>query len=234
METNATIFANGNGFAVSGDMTRRTLVCDLDAEEERPELRTFSFDPVERVLADRGRYVAAALTVVRAFVTSGDTPGMDPLASYGDYSATVRGALVWLGKADPARSMERAREDDPELSALRSVMAQWICHVGLNVESTGKALIQCAETRKHDDETGRPLPEYANPDLRDTLMSVAAGRQGIDSSRLGKWMKARKRRIVTMTVRDGQRERVRFDAAGTTEGSTRWKLVGVPKRAGGG
>ena len=102
LEARATLFASGNGLRVRGDMTRRTLVCDLDAQLERPELRTFVFDPVERVLADRGRYVGAALTLVRAFVTSGAQADMPPLASYGDYSATVRGALVWLGKSDPA------------------------------------------------------------------------------------------------------------------------------------
>lgn len=226
VETNATIFANGNGFAVEGDMTRRTLVGDLDAEEERPELRTFSFNPVERVLADRGKYVAAALTVVRAFVQSGAKPEIPPLASYEDYTNTVRGALVWLGKEDPAASMERAREDDPELSALRAVMAQWSLQIGLNVEATAKAFIQKAEIHKMDAETGRQLPEYVNPELRDILLGIAPGRQGIDSTKFGYWLRAKKGRITTMP----EKVRVRFEAAGVTNGLARWKLAIVPAK----
>ena len=49
IESAGTFFATGNALRVRGDMTRRTLICDLDAQMERPELRTFDFDPVEQV-----------------------------------------------------------------------------------------------------------------------------------------------------------------------------------------
>lgn len=224
IESGATLFANGNGFAVHGDLTRRTLVCDLDAEMERPELRDFTFSPVERVLSDRGAYVAAALTVVRAFVISGDRPHIFPLASYEDYTATVRGALVWLGYPDPALSMERAREDDPDLSSLRAVMGQWLHHVGLNVETSCKTLAQSADMHRHDDY-GRMLPEYTHGELRDALLAIAPGRQGIDTVRLGKWLKSKKGRVVMMTLPDGQRVRMRFESGGATDGSVRWRLA---------
>ena len=225
MEARATLFANGNGLRVRGDLTRRSLICDLDAEMERPELRTFAFDPVERVLADRGCYIAAALTLVRAFVTSGAQPDMPPLASYADYSATVRGALVWLGRSDPALSMEQARDDDPELGELRDVMVQWMRHIGLNVEATAKALVRIADLKQCDDQTGRPLQDYANPELRDTLSAIAGGRGGIDTACFGKWLRARKGRVVTLIKSDEKRERVRFEARGVTDGAARWRLA---------
>jgi putative DNA primase/helicase len=232
LETRATLFANGNALRVRGDMTRRTVVCDRDAEEERPELRTFAFDPVEQVLADRGRYVAAALTVVRAFVVSNEKPGLAPLASYADYSATVRGALVWLDKPDPVLSMEGARDDDPELGELREVMTQWQQHIGLNIETPAKALIHLADLHKHDDETGRQLPDYANPDLRDTLLAVAHGRVGIDAGRFGKWLRAKKGRVVTLQLPPYQRARVRFEARGLTQGVARWCLASFSAKRG--
>jgi hypothetical protein len=37
--------------------TRRSVTCNLDAGMERSELRLFHIEPVEIVLADRGRYV---------------------------------------------------------------------------------------------------------------------------------------------------------------------------------
>jgi putative DNA primase/helicase len=52
----AAIFGTGNNVAVRGDMSRRTLICNLDAGVERPEDRKFNHHPLKRVLADRGRY----------------------------------------------------------------------------------------------------------------------------------------------------------------------------------
>jgi putative DNA primase/helicase len=63
--------ANGNNIAVEGDMTRRTLLGRLDAGMERPEEREFADDPVKLVLADRGKYLAAALLIVRAYIAAG-------------------------------------------------------------------------------------------------------------------------------------------------------------------
>lgn len=223
LETRATIFVTGNALRVRGDMTRRTLICNLDAQMERPELRIFTFDPVQRVLVDRGRYVAAALTVVRAFVVSGECPDMAPLASYGDYTATVRGALVWLGRADPVASMERARADDPELEELRDVMTEWADRFGRHTEVTAKAVAKEAERRGADDETGCLLPEFANPGLRDALLVVAAGRGGIDTARLGRWLRARKGHIVAIR-HHGSIIRVCFETRGETDGSARWQL----------
>ena len=229
LETATTIFANGNGLRVRGDMTRRTLLCDLDAQMERPELRAFKFDPVAQVLADRGRYVAAALTLVRAFMVSNASPKLTPLASYTDYTATVRGALVWLGKSDPAASMEQAREEDPELSELREIMMQWRKCIGLNVEVAAKAVTRQADQRILDQDTGRMLPDYANPELRDSLLAVAGTRGGIDNGRLGKWLRARKGRVVAAPE---TQEKLRFEARGMTAGMTRWRLSVVPPKVG--
>lgn len=226
LETRATIFATGNALRVRGDMTRRTLICDLDAQMERPELRTFPFDPVERVLAGRGRYVAAALTIVRAFVTSGAVPDMTALASYADYSATVRGALVWLGRPDPALTMERAREDDPELGELREVLRTWADRVGVGTEITAKAMVQHADFKQHD-EHGRPTGDYANPELRDALLAIAGTRMGgIDPQRFGKWLRSRKGRIVSIAIRSTMK-RVRVETRGITDGAARWTLKEV-------
>jgi hypothetical protein len=122
IENRATLFATGNSLRVRGDMTRRTLVCSLDAGIERPELRKFKSDPVATVMADRGLYVSACLIIVRAYAAA-DYPGRLPtIASFEDWSDTVRSALVWLGCEDPAKSMEAARDDDPELADLREVI----------------------------------------------------------------------------------------------------------------
>jgi len=67
----AAIFATGNNLVLVGDMVRRAVICTLDARVERPELREFKFDPIDRVLQDRGPYVAGCLTISRAYKTAG-------------------------------------------------------------------------------------------------------------------------------------------------------------------
>ena len=106
-------------------MVRRSLVAELDPQVERPELRQFDASPVATVEADRGRYVSACLIIVRAYIAAGRPGLLQPLASFNEWSDLVRSALVWLGCADPVLSMEAARDNDPELSELREVMAAW-------------------------------------------------------------------------------------------------------------
>ena len=66
---------------------------------------------------------------------------------------------------------------------------------------------------------------------RETVeVAVAPGRQGIDTTRLGRWLRAKSGRVVMMTLHDGRRERVRFEQGGITEGAMRWKLAAIPSR----
>jgi len=122
IENAVTLFATGNQMRVRGDMVRRTLISDLDANRERPELRAFTANPVAMVLANRGHYVSACLMIVRAYIVAGKPERLTPIASFGDWSDLVRSALVWLGCDDPALSMEAARADDPELAQLRELL----------------------------------------------------------------------------------------------------------------
>ena len=68
---NHCVVANGNNVTIGADTVRRTVQISLDANEENPETRTFTRDPVAEVLADRGRYIAAILTIARAYRVAG-------------------------------------------------------------------------------------------------------------------------------------------------------------------
>ena len=191
----ATLFATGNNMSVHGDMARRTLVCTLDAKVERPELRKFTANPLKRVEADRGRYVAACLIIVRAYCVAGRPSCLDPIASFERWSDLVRSALVWLGCEDPAQSMMAAREDDPELTDLRELMSLWRQAFGLDVAYTCKMLFERTATPASSDPGATNVAVYA--DLRDALLRIAGDRGGvINTKRLGKWLQARKGRIV--------------------------------------
>jgi putative DNA primase/helicase len=120
-----TLFATGNNFSILGDVCRRVIISNLDAELERPELRQFSGDPVETVLKNRGLYIAAALTICRAYVVAGRPNLAKKLASFEGWSDTIRSALMWLGIADPVASMDASKAEDPEAQELIAIMDAW-------------------------------------------------------------------------------------------------------------
>ena len=212
IESRATIYATGNSLRVRGDMTRRTLIANLDAGVERPELRQFDFDPVEEVLADRGRYVAAVLTIVMAHAQAGFPGNVGPLGSFQDWSRYVRGALVWLGCADPCASMEDAREDDPELNDLRELLAAWRADFGPVGSFTCAEIIDMVG-EQYDDGT------FRNPKMREIATRVAGGRNGYDGRKLGVFLRQKEGRIV-----NGIRLRKNGMAGG---GIVRWQVAAV-------
>jgi putative DNA primase/helicase len=133
-----TVLANGNNIRLVGDLVRRTLTCHLDARMESPETRSFAFDPVARVKGDRGKYLAAVFTIVRAYMAAGcPAPrGALPLAGFDEWSNVVRFPLVWLGMPDPVMSMEGARAMDPKREALRGLIAALVKYVGVGKDFT--------------------------------------------------------------------------------------------------
>lgn len=178
-----TAFANGNNLTVGADFVRRTLQCALDAQLENPEARQFSTDPVATVLADRGKYIAAILTIARAYIVAGSPGRLPQRASYQGWSDTVRSALVWLNWPDPVDSLAGVQAADPIRQQRAAVFAAWIEELMPNVGYRTSELIRQAEEYN--------LSERARPALFEALFAVAApatGHQQIDPKRLGQWL----------------------------------------------
>jgi len=209
IETRATLFATGNNIVVVGDMVRRTLLASMDANVERPELREFKQHPIEMVLADRGKYIAAVLTIVRAYQQAGYPNSLPTLASYNQWSLMVRSALVWLDRADPAETIEISRANDPELVSLNAVVTAWRIAVNVGETKTAGELVKLADAQENvpiKDENGNEVKDelgvvvteftYKHPDLRDALDMVARGRRGLDATLLGKWLSGQQNKVV--------------------------------------
>ncbi|WP_419828350.1 PriCT-2 domain-containing protein [Methylobacterium sp.] len=207
LECRSTTFATGNNLILTGDMTRRALVCSLDAEMDRPELRDFSFNPIERVMADRGAYVAAALTVIRAYRVAGSPSVCGAIGSYEDWSDMVRSPLVWLGRADPVTSMETAREEDPELSAVRELFEHWREHLKLTSGYTTNTIVRTACDREATNHFTGP-GDFRLAEFRDLLLRQAGDGGAVNTRRLGKWLSRIKGRVV-----DGHRIEMREDGS---------------------
>lgn len=196
LEVRSTAFATGNNLTLVGDMTRRAVVCSLDAEMDRPELRTFGFDPIERVMARRGDYVAAALTVIRAYRIAGAPQVCGPIGSYEDWSDMVRAPLIWLDEADPVESMETAREEDPELAAIRELFEHWREHLKLSSGYTTNAITKTACEKRAGASFDYSVQDFIAPEFRDLLLRQAGDGGAVNSRRLGKWLSKIKGRVV--------------------------------------
>ena len=217
--SSAAIFATGNNLTLEGDMTRRAIRATLDAGVERPELRAFERNPITEVTARRGDYVTAALTILRAFHVAGRPEQSTPLGSFTEWSRWVRDALIWLGEADPCKTMEDMRGADPKLESLNTVLEQWHEVIG-DDRVTVREIIDRA-TRQNQQLYGRA--EFVHPEFREALLAIAGDGGAINGRRLGKWIGGNQNRIAS-----GKK----LVSAGLSAGRARWHLVTADQSAG--
>jgi len=196
-----TIFANGNNLSFVDDVNRRVLRCGLDAKMEEPRKRQFQGNPVAAVMRDRGRYISAALMVVRAYVAAGmpdRPPGIGE--SFARWSDMVRGALLWLGRADPVLTMDTAHEQDPAVRQRAQVFQAIHSAVGDGWMSAS-AIIGCANK----------LPDNTDIDktdaLRLALEQVAERRGSLSHIALGKWLSANRSKVVAGLVLESDEDK---------------------------
>jgi hypothetical protein len=201
---NATVFATGNNLTIVGDLTRRTLLCSLDAHCERPELRRFNNNVLADARDGRARLVTSGLTILRAWHISGEKIELSDFGSFNDWSYRVRRPLVWLGCADPCVTTEKTREDDPALAQLVTVIAQWKKELSTDQAFFLRDIINKAVNQ---------------PDFWNALLAVAATHgngQVVSNDRLGRWLKENEGRIV-----DG----LALVRAGMVNGYPLWRLT---------
>lgn len=117
-----TWWATGNNIEPQGDTVRRVLPIRIVVDTERPQERSgFKIPNLERhVTENRADYLAAALTILRAWHCAGRPVGELPTwGSFEEWSAVVRSAIVWLGLPDPFITQARAAREwnEPDTEA---------------------------------------------------------------------------------------------------------------------
>jgi hypothetical protein len=194
-EVHTAIYATGNNISLKGDMVRRGLVCDLESLDERPELRKFNRNALRQAGANRATYVAAALTVMRAYLAAGAPEVCGPFGSYAEWSTMVRSPLVWLGEPDPVASIDVTQAEDPELADLRGLCEWWQGELKLDEHYRIARIVEIAHEV--------PRGFNTNP-LKDLLLRVASDKDGnISAKRLGEWLRRNSGRVVRLS--DGHR-----------------------------
>ena len=180
------VVLTGNNITLASDNARRTLVCDLQLEVESIKDRVIDFEYPSLALhikQNRPLYIAAALTVLKAYAVHDDPLMLAPLDSFEDWSWRVREALVWLGEEDPVAAVNYENDGSGEIA---------------NVFATIQSVVNMKQTaNKEKDFKSNDLANWAagNFALRDALEQAGCTDTN-SSAKLGFWLRAHKNRIA--------------------------------------
>jgi hypothetical protein len=120
------LIATGNHVAFGSDVGRRVLPIRLTTPLESPEDRTGFRHPdlLGWIRENRPRLAVAALKIVRAYF-SARLPSQEGgvWGSFENWSAIIRGAIVWAGLPDPLPTRAEAEKSDDSKSLLAMLVA---------------------------------------------------------------------------------------------------------------
>lgn len=215
---------SGNNLVLTGDTHRRILLARLDAQIETPFKREFEFDPLTEVCNNRQELVAAALIIVRAYITAGRPKvAKGRIASFELWDDLVRQPLCWLrdrviesGRTDlpsfvdPADSIERAASENPETSKLTALLNAWIDAFGTTPTTPKQAISRV--------EGWCP----SNTALSDALEEIAGQNGKLNVRILGRWLERHSGQLCTG---------LRLVLANKTNGLKHWVVVRTVERS---
>ena len=231
VSTNVLFLLSGNNMTMKGDLTRRVLKCRIDPKVETPHQRSFKFDPARMTRHNRQRMVAAALTLMRAYVQIGEgkPQGQGRMASFEDWDDLIRQTICWLGSlqvqgviptgitasgkalpilVDPFESVSDALSEDPDILLLGRLLEAWAGTIGPGPSSATKVTVK-------DLVKGYSGYRSTNMQMTEALEDIAGiPRIGeLNSRKLGKYLAAHVDRMVHgRALRKG----------GTHQGSVEW------------
>ncbi len=137
----------GNNPELSADFPRRIVHVRLDAGMERPEKGRDFLHPnlKDWVREQRGRLIAAILTLCRAWVVAGSPKPADArMASFESWAEVIGGILEVAGIEGFLKTPEERKQlDDPWQQTEREFVAAWLYHL---IEDRG--IYQKAKSRR--------------------------------------------------------------------------------------
>ena len=204
VSTRTLFLGSGNNVGPVRDLLRRVLTICIDPRCSTPATMAYSGSPLDKVLENRGSYVAAVLTIIQAWRKAGSPrTTVDSIVSYGGaWSDYCRHPLIWLGLPDPATALLEQVRHDPDNDALGGLMTEWHAAFGSTPTTVRKAVEEA----------------YNRRDLLDAIREFPVEERGdINHSKLGWFLKKNANRIV------GGFEFQRCEA----DGRVAWRVVPV-------
>jgi len=207
VSTRTLFLSSGNNVGPVRDLLRRVITINIDHRCATPATKSYTGSPVEAVRKDRGRYVAAVLTIILAWKAAGSPRAdVENIATYGGaWADYCRHPLIWLGLADPATALLEQVKHDPDADALLVLLTEWYKLFGSTPTTVRKVISKTrdlvGEGHLYDAICEFPVEERGN----------------INPSKFGWILKKNMNRIVgDYTLRQG-----------TADGRLAWMVVKV-------
>jgi putative DNA primase/helicase len=179
------VFLTGNNLTPVGDLARRSIVIRLDADTTNLRDRRFLITDLRAyVAAHRPDLLVAALTIIGAYVASGEMSGEPPLPSFEEWSRFVREPMRWLGLADPVETQDD--EADDEVAPLIEAFALIAAAVGER-EFTASDLVQMCDPLLATDGEKNALA---------AALEAAGCSDPTGAIRVGYWLREKRDRIA--------------------------------------
>jgi hypothetical protein len=220
------VLVTGNNVSMTGDTSRRVLMCRMESPLENPEERPVSDfkhpDLLAWIAGNRAKIVRAALTVLRAWVCAG-RPAMECRAwgSFVPWSSLVPPAITFCGGTDPMLARPSATgEEEPEKAAIIGILEGLS---RLDASTDGLTVRQILAALYPSDRGKHDAPPDGYDDFRDALEFLSPARGGFppDSKKLGERMRhLAKDRVI------GGRKLTASKAGGNVQ---RWRVVQVDR-----
>jgi hypothetical protein len=142
VSTRSLFLGSGNNVGPVRDLLRRVMTIKIDPMCSTPATIRYKGDPVTDVRNNRGKYVAAALTIIEAWKRAGSArANVDSIATYGGaWADYCRHPLVWLGQPDPATTLLEQVNHDPDLENLGRLLSEWYRTFGSTPTTVRKAM----------------------------------------------------------------------------------------------
>ena len=160
--TNVLWMPTGNNLTFEGDMTRRALLCQMDAGIENPESRSFDMDLMTWVPKNRIKLVAAGLTILRASCApDGPARTAEAIWKLRRVEQPSSPRALGVGKPDPCITRKFIAADDPvkaELSEFFKAVYDTIGHKEFTAGELIKAGMDCSDSNDLTESIDAAVP----------------------------------------------------------------------------
>lgn len=213
----AMLVLTGNNLSLAGDMARRVLISRIDPQTDKPFARSFDIDPLTYCKIHRQKMTAAALTLIRFYLSSGiERPSTGRMASFELWDDLVRQTAIYIGNelapgefGDVMDQVLVSQTNDPEQEALGGLLHALESYFGDKPFSAADVIN--AVVPDLDDDNLKSLKVQ----LSNALDALNIGNSNMNAKSLGKYFKYRKDRIV-----DG----LKITIAGNVKNTNQWRV----------
>src|SRR5271157_78702 len=184
LPTNIFLTATGNNLTLKGDLANRALLCKIDPKVEKPETRKFEIANLELYLSEnRNKLIAAALTILRAFILSKQREEVETWGGFTQWSQFIREAVVFAGGADPCATRDALIVDDPEKESADEAFTSLAWQYGERDFTVSEVVYDASLAT-------------VNPQFKEAISAVTGSRKEIEPVRFGWWLRNWRGRIV--------------------------------------